>query len=174
MHQTRDHRWEDRNTSAARSWRTACSRSMIWYSKTSTATPADQSGIPRSTTPDLTEGGRLPPERRLPPPCPGPPPRRPSVASKAADQRRHVQVPGSKTCEITAPSSLFLPLPLLWPQSPLTTAADGTKTVAAVSMPGHDHLKPRRCHVARAFYPAVPPAAVEGEEEARGGGTPVR
>ena len=35
MRQTGDHRWEDRNTSAARSWRTTCSRSATWRSKTS-------------------------------------------------------------------------------------------------------------------------------------------
>ena len=34
-----DLRWKARNTSAARTWRSTCSRSIVWYSKTSRATP---------------------------------------------------------------------------------------------------------------------------------------
>ena len=36
------------------------------------------------------------------------------------------------------------------------------EAVAAASMPGRDHLKPRRRHVVRAFYPTATPAAAEG------------
>ena len=86
--------------------------------------------------------------------------------SPSAGTREQDRGPSPERVKIVAPPPLGLPPPLLWPQLPRTTSADGTKEDISASMPVRAHLKPRRRYVARAFYPAAPPAAVERGEQA--------